>query len=461
MSIPPAILRFLTESLGMEADAAGKGAVGRALTASMRQEGIPDAQAYEKLFLSSPEVRQRFIDAVVVGETWFFRDRGPFACLARHARTLRDARADDVLNILSAPCSTGEEPYSIVMTLLDAGLPPSAFRVDGVDVSARALEKARLACYGNGAFRGNLGRDTSRFFETTPSGRRVIHPVARQVTFHLDNLVLKESLAGRGPYAIIFCRNLLIYLIPEARLRVFKRLDGLLMPGGLLFTGHTETTFWNQQGYLPIAWDRAFALTKPASLPLPATVKTAIPRKPYAPPADERREIKSPADPTLAYQDALSGAKPSAAHSPMAEAFDPHKQAKPVSKDTADQPLQEARRLADGGDMDGALHLCHDYTRRVGPVAEAYCLMGIIHMSKHDMNRAEDYFLKALYLDPGHYESLVHISLIYGQKGNERKAALYRERAKRGADILGKTLEKKQNGSLLKADDITGIRTNG
>ncbi|HBL54055.1 MAG TPA: hypothetical protein DDZ34_08595 [Syntrophaceae bacterium] len=163
----------------------------------------------------------------------------------------------------------------------------------------------------------------------------------------------------------------------------------------------------------------------------------------------------------MAYQDALSGAKPSAAHSPMAEAFDPHKQAKPVSKDTADQPLQEARRLADGGDMDGALHLCHDYTSRVGPVAEAYCLMGIIHMSKHDMNRAEDYFLKALYLDPGHYESLVHISLIYGQKGNERKAALYRERAKRGADILGKTLEKKQNGSLLKADDITGIRTNG
>ena len=69
MSIPPAILRFLTESLGMEADTAGKGAVSRALTASMRREGIPDAQAYEKRFLSSPEVRQRFIDAVVVGET--------------------------------------------------------------------------------------------------------------------------------------------------------------------------------------------------------------------------------------------------------------------------------------------------------------------------------------------------------------------------------------------------------
>jgi chemotaxis protein methyltransferase WspC len=85
--------------------------------------------------------------------------------------------------------------------------------------------------------------------------------------------------------------------------------------------------------------------------------------------------------------------------------------------------------------------------------------MGIIHMARQDMNGAEDCFRKALYLDPGHYESLVHVSLIYRQKGDERKAALYRERAERKAGRKGKIMESSPTLSTIKAAEHFRIRT--
>jgi len=458
MNTPSAISRFLAASLRMEEEAAGKGAVNRAVHAAMRQEGISDLKTYEQLFASSPDVRQRLIDAVVVGETWFFRDRGPFTCLARHARELQNNCAGNVLNILSAPCATGEEPYSIVMTLLAAGLQQAAFSVDGVDVSAKALDKARRAVYGSGSFRGNIGEEFVRFFEITSHGHQVAKKVVRQVTFHLDNLVSPGSLAGLGPYAIIFCRNLLIYLTLEARRQVFLRLDSLLMPGGLLFAGHTETLFWHQQGYLPVQWDRAFALTKPA-LPRSLKMKTTATAQKSPPLSGHRhKEIPSPLEPAPAFRGIKSAA-------PSPAAVEREQPPRPVKKDAGpiepfiDEQIQEARRLADQGDMDRAVKLCEAYERTAGPAAETYCLMGIIHMARQDMSRAEDCFLKALYLDPGHYESLVHASLIYRQKGDERKAALYRERAERKAGTRGKNRET-SNTFSTKEDKKGGIRTN-
>ncbi len=455
MNIPSAILRFLAVCLGMDQDAAGKEAVARAVQAAMRGEGIQDLKAYEQLFAGSSDVRQRFIDAVVVGETWFFRDRGPFTCLARHSQEVRNICPGPVLRILSAPCATGEEPYSIVMTLLAAGFPPSAFAVEGVDISVQALSKARQACYRNGAFRGHIGEDVARFIEATPDGRRVTDSVARQVSFHHGNLLDPESLSGRGPYAVIFCRNLLIYLTADARRQVFELLDRLLLPGGLLFAGHTETVFWHQRGYIPLQWERAFALTKPVSVPLTerATAKTAA-----APPiiSGRRPEINARSGPRPE-PDAPPGERPYAA-------VEKQPSGKPGTKaygaePSTDEKMQEARLLADRGNMDGAMHLCQEYSRTVGPAAETFCLMGVIHMATGNMKGAEDCFLKALYLQPGHYESLVHLSLLYRQKGDERKAALFRERAVRQAGPEGKTMDAPQIYSTAKAVENIKTRT--
>lgn len=436
MNAPAAVMEFITHSLGMEQDSAGKDAVRRAVAFAMRQEGVSDAREYEKLFLSSPAARQKLIDAVVVGETWFFRDRGPFLWLARHARQWLETHPGSTLKILSSPCATGEEPYSIVMTLLAAGLPPSAFTVEGVDASARALETAGRACYPKSAFRGSIGEDVARFFETTPSGRKVAEAVASLVSFSPENLALPGSLAGRGPYDIIFCRNLLIYMTPEARLRIFDRMNRLLIPGGLLFTGHTETNFWHQRGYQLLPWDRAFALAKPASPAQPAAIRTKAPTKPSVRPGEN-----FPRKTGAAAQEATSSPSNTGQGKTAGKGRGQPAKSETASENfklsQADEQIQEARRLADTGDMKGAARLCRECTRKFGPAAEAYCLMGILSMAEQDSNGAEDYFLKALYLDPGHYESLVHISLICRQKGNEKKAALYRERALRTAGNKG------------------------
>jgi chemotaxis protein methyltransferase WspC len=119
------------------------------------------------------------------------------------------------------------------------------------------------------------------------------------------------------------------------------------------------------------------------------------------------------------------------------EVHDKQKAAGPVRvsrRPLIDKQIQEARRLADQGRIDLALQLCQECAQKSGPAAELYCLMGIIHMAGQDLKSAEDCFLKAIYLDPGNYESLVHISFLYRQKGDQKKAALYMERAGRQAE---------------------------
>jgi chemotaxis protein methyltransferase WspC len=323
-----------------------------------------------------------------------------------------------------------------------------------VDVSIEALNKARQACYGTGAFRGHMGEDVARYFQETPHGRKVADQVIEKVAFHHDNLVMPGCLDGRGPYEIIFCRNLLIYLTPEARRKVFERLDSLLLPGGLLFTGHTETIFWHQQGYLPRKWDRAFALTKPALQPL-------------------QKKAAATTAPNTRHQDAKIAVKPgpAAGSKPQNEANgedsstgltdrkQPVRPARENEEPSPDERILEARRLADRGDMDGAVSLCQEHIRKTGPSAEAYCLMGVIRMARQDMNSALDFFLKSIYLDPGHYESLIHISLIYREKGDKQKEALYRERAERKAGTEAKKMETSQAPSMT--ENIRRRTTNG
>ena len=98
---------------------------------------------------------QALVEEVVVPESWFFRDDRPFEVLADFARAgwLVDP-ARPPLSALSLPCAGGEEPYSIAMTLLEAGLPAGRFRVDAVDVSARSLARAIAGVYGPNSFRG-------------------------------------------------------------------------------------------------------------------------------------------------------------------------------------------------------------------------------------------------------------------------------------------------------------------
>ena len=408
MEIYAAVEKRFIDTLGLNTASFGRSGFERVICAAMKRSGVADATAYLELLSTSPEEFERCLEELVVPETWFFRDTEPFILLKQHlCEKWFPSHPGEKVRILSVPCSTGEEPYSIAMTLMEAGILPQQFHLDAAEISRRALTIADRAVYGKGSFRQPLTAAQEAFF--TGPEKKVMsaqhflsEAVVRTVHFHRDNLVDPRFFAGQAPYQIIFCRNVLIYLTAEARRLVLENVDRLLAPDGILFTGHAELGILLQHGFTAIRHARAFACRK----------------KVLSAQCSVNNSVRSPQ---------------SAVHSPLPSALSPQSSAL-VSPSSALSTQHivlhaEALALADRGLFDEAAALCRRYLREQRPHADGYCLLGLIHEAARQSGDAEGCYLKALYLDPDHHETLIHLSLLYQQRGNDRKAALYRQRA--------------------------------
>ncbi|MEK6297069.1 MAG: protein-glutamate O-methyltransferase CheR, partial [Paraburkholderia tropica] len=220
---------------------------------------LPDKvrDAYWTYLTTAPAERQALIDALVVPETWFFREREAFMALARIGAEHLTKHPGEVLRVLSVPCSTGEEPYSAAMALLDAGLSHAQFGIDALDISAASIEAAARAVYGRNAFRGDALSFRERYFHAGPDGWRLADTVRRAVHFERANLF--EWLAAHPVrYDFIFCRNVLIYFDRAAQDRAIGLLRGRLADGGMIFVGPAETGLMMrhefQSAYIPLAF---------------------------------------------------------------------------------------------------------------------------------------------------------------------------------------------------------------
>jgi chemotaxis protein methyltransferase WspC len=265
MDICAAVEKRFIATLGLNIATFGRTGLERIIGAARKRSGVEDEGAYLELLSTSPEEFDHLLEELVVPETWFFRDQEPFRLLKQHL--LSDwlpSRPGRVVRILSAPCSTGEEPYSIAMTLLEAGIQPSRFQLDATDISRRALAAAGRTRYGKGAFRQPLTAAQEAFF-TGPAGERSVDELpARAVHFFRANLVDPHFLAGQAPYHIIFCRNVLIYLTDAARRVVLANIVRLLAPDGILFTGHAEMGILLKEGFTAVRHARSFACRRTA-----------------------------------------------------------------------------------------------------------------------------------------------------------------------------------------------------
>jgi chemotaxis protein methyltransferase WspC len=199
-----AVEKLLSETIGLDAEATGGKALEIAVSAELKRTGLADADAYVDRLRRSPVDLDRLIEATVVPETWFFRDSAPFQLLGEQARELWPAAQSRIARVLSAPCSTGEEPYSIAIALLQAGLRPERICIDAVDISVRALETARRAVYGKSSFRDAEYSGWEPYFETTPDGIRVTDEVAGLVRFHRRNLIEQTDWPGPETYHAVF-----------------------------------------------------------------------------------------------------------------------------------------------------------------------------------------------------------------------------------------------------------------
>ena len=183
---------------------------------------------------------QAFTNALTTNLTAFFREAHHFPLLAEHLR----GRCGP-LRVWSAGASTGEEPYSIAMTLLEALGDGADFQVLATDIDTEALERARRGIYPLEQVRRQLDERRIKRFFLKGGGRRAgfarIRPeVAARVHFEPLNLIAPQWSAGQG-FDAIFCRNVMIYFDQRTQARILQRFADQLRRDGLLFVGHSES----------------------------------------------------------------------------------------------------------------------------------------------------------------------------------------------------------------------------
>ncbi|MGC1329224.1 CheR family methyltransferase, partial [Pseudomonas sp.] len=259
----PRFFKFLRERIGLDVASVGPALIERAVTQRCAASGAGNADAYWGLLLGSGAEQQALIEAVIVPETWFLRYPETFVALAKLAQArLAELKGKRELRILSLPCSTGEEPYSIAMALLDVGICPAMFKVDGVDISPLSVAKAQRGVYGRNSFRGADLTFRERHFDAMDDGYRLSDRVRQQVRLHVGNVLDPALLKGEPPYDFVFCRNLLIYFDVETQQRVFEVLKGLNDNSGALFIGPAEGSLLARLGMRPLGIAQSFAFVR-------------------------------------------------------------------------------------------------------------------------------------------------------------------------------------------------------
>jgi chemotaxis protein methyltransferase WspC len=411
------IAALLKEKMGLDAASIGVASVERAARQRLAARGLEDVQVYWTQLSGSEEELQELIEAIVIPETWFFRDPEAFAALVRVVREEWLAkRAEGTLRILSLPCSTGEEPFSMAMALLDGGLPPSRFHIDAIDISTRAIAWAERGVYGRNSFRAKDLGFRDRYFEPVERGYRLSDSVRRQVNFRHGNLLSAGWLHGARGYDVIFCRNVLIYFDAATQRRAIEVLGRLLTPPGLLFVGPSETGLMWDHGFVSAGIPLAFAFRRAG---------TSAPRL---------RPRQRPAPPAVVAKPVL--AKPSK----PASVAKPQSKSTPAEKTTAatEHWIEQARHLANQGKLVEALQCCAQNLSSHPASAETFHLIGLLHDAAGRVREAAEHYRKALYLDPQHLEALVHLAIALQKEGDAHGAQRLFERANRQSGSGGK-----------------------
>lgn len=185
------------------------------------------------------------IDHLTTHETYFFRERSPLEALVREIIPELRGRAEGArrpVQIWSAGCASGEEPYSVVILGLEAGLSPGRdFQVVASDISRSVLARARTGLYRDSSFRDADESLRQRYFSRKDGVSKISDEIRRHVDFMHLNLVDEAKLALLGTMDVILCRNVIIYFDLATKRRVMKSFHDKLRPGGCLLLGHSES----------------------------------------------------------------------------------------------------------------------------------------------------------------------------------------------------------------------------
>ena len=346
----------------------------------------------------------RLVSLATVGETYFFRHREQLDAFVRIALPrLVEARQNQqvpVVRAWSVGCSSGEEPYSLAM-LLEENLPDRGrwqVRVVGTDIDVEALARARVGVYGRWAFRAG-GDERARWFNPVPGGEQVQTRIRDLVTFEHHNIVDPRAVppaALAGPADVVVCRNMTIYMSPEATRSVAARVYEALAPGGWLLVGPVEPSSETYHQFVPHHADGITLYQRPLTehahrLPhlVGASTTSQPARRAVAPPVARPKPVDPPPR--------VAAPEPAAL-------------------------LVEARALADAGRLDEALARCQSALARDRRLPLGFALLATIAEARGDLDGACHALGRAGYLEPTDPAIQFRLGLLEWRRGRTAKA---------------------------------------
>lgn len=218
----------------------------RRIADRMTVVGSKSFAIYMGLLNTSAQEAEQLINSITVNETYFYREEAQLRCMGRSLlpEIVSRRKPGDHVRIWSVPCSTGEEPYSIAIWLLENWAMVDAYNIEivGSDIDTRVLQEAALGRYGERSFMRLPLELRERYFRPAPPGQwQIIEDLRESVKFVQANLVEAASIASQGRFDIVFCRNVLIYFDDASRLMASQNLFEAIAPGGFICLGHSES----------------------------------------------------------------------------------------------------------------------------------------------------------------------------------------------------------------------------
>jgi len=407
------IKSLVKEKIGLDSSTIGDSTIEKIIQQRMYQSNIDDFEDYYFLVKNNQHELSELLEVSVIPETWFFRDIKPFEIIHKKIKQQLAENRSSTFKILSIPSSTGEEPYSLAMYLTDKGVDTSRFTIDAVDISTRALQCAEQGLYGSNSFRGkHYNTYQNKHFKKEGDFYRIHSNISRKVKLYRLN-ILQSDPALKQKFDYILCRNLLIYFDIPTKLIAFKNLFNFLKDNGHLFIGHSEFGSVPNDLFKNTGFEQAFALVKHNNpdyiKKTPAEASEPTPSFPKS-----KKSVAQPFKQKTAFESLIK--KENTTNTEFKNSF-------------SSISLKKTRELADSGNYDEAEQICQLHITNNGEDVETLYLLGLIKSSQNKNNEAESLFRKALFLEPKHYESLIHLSLLMKKMGDNKNADLLKIRA--------------------------------
>ena len=423
----PELKELIRKRYGWQLESHGAEALERAIRQRMPWTEAASEARYLALVEPDSDEFQALLEDILVPESWFFREREAINQTVTWIMELHVRSPQRGFRILSAPCSRGEEPVTLAIALLEAGLPQECLSIDAVDLSAVALEQARRAIYTGFSFRGEDLGYRERAFAGIQGGWKLKERFRTPISYHCCNILdLPQYFKS---YDVIFCRNLMIYLTDVARGQLFKRFHAAMQPQGLLFLAASE--FALPPASLYTSQNRSGALVFNKLLPYLADTTRALPK--VKPPLLPGPNPKPPPSRAIGPHPNVDRRLPILDRGP-AQSVAPRRPTAAVTNDRADSILRSlleaAEASANGGRLDEARVLCHQVLQQ-GPSSRAYYLLSLVQSARNENEEAESNLRRALYLEPDFKEALGQLALCRERSGDIEGSRRLRERMKR------------------------------